>query len=289
MATTKTLCNLVEVRMQPVSFSTYRFVKTGEYRQPDHSFKYSPVLTKTGRNYYDSKEQIPEGSRMSTSAEELSIQLCLEMAGQDPRKAAVFNDLFARGDVGYVWQWTETGLRIPNGWEKGKYQTDAKGNIQFPRIVLIGDQEVGEALVPEGNGRVVVEWNEVFGIPSLTVGKGDATDPKNHTTHFYLNVNPNVDERTGRQDIAVGRGGGWLRGGRGRGLDVSADIGRSAAYSDSGFRQVQGSVPVIEKSVLGSESVAVQEGQVRTYTETEYRQVVGELAGLKARLRELSG
>ena len=253
---------LVEAQIQPVS-STYRVLKIVDERtfsQPAHSFRYSPTLTRTEKNYRDSEAEIPEGSRMSTAAEELAIQLALERSRQDPRKASVFNDLFARENNGwYAWQWTETGLRIPEGWENGRYQKDEKGNKQYPRIILIGEQVVGEALVPEGDGRVVVEWNEVFGIPSVTSNEQDILAMNKHTTHFYLNSNPDTDKITGKQDVAVGRGAGWHRGGRVGCLDVFADFGRSLADSSGGFRQVQGSVPVISSHILGSELSVVPE------------------------------
>ncbi len=255
---------LIETQMQPV--------RTGKYTHPAHSFRYSPRLTGTRQNYYDSKEQIPEGYRMSTAAEELAIQLGLERADQDPRKSPMFDILFGfhymSPTVGSLWQWTGTGLRVPNGWENGRHQKDAKGNKQYPRIVLIGDQEVGEATVP-GDGECVVEWNEVFGIPSLTISEYDATDPKkriryfyfnidsnvnerivrNHTTHFYFNPNPNVDERTGRQDVAVGRGSIWRIGDHDGCLAVRAYYNRWYETSNNSFRLVQGSVPATEKSV----------------------------------------
>ncbi|HLD57879.1 MAG TPA: hypothetical protein VJA47_06225 [archaeon] len=283
---------LIEMEIRPSS-STHPSL--GTYKSPGHLFRYSKTLTRTGKNYYDLKAQIPEGSRMSTAAEDLAIQLPYERIGRivraakinlgelegkdfgyiasalnldemgkadlklildieggelvtDPRMAKPFNDLFARENNGwYAWQWTETGLRVPKGWEDGRSQKDAKGNIYVPRIVLIGDQEVDETPVPEGNGRVVVEWNEVFGIPSLTTNEGDATNQKNHTTHFYLNANPDVDERTGRQDVAVARGSRWHDDVHVRCLSVRARYGRWYADGDVSFRQVQGSVPVIEK------------------------------------------
>jgi hypothetical protein len=120
----------------------------------DHASK----LVRTGKNYYDSKAQIPEGHRMSTAGEELAIQLAIERAGKDPRKAEVFNDLFGRKNGGwYAWQWTETGLRVPKGRKADKYETDPQGRKYWVREVLEGNEAVGEILVPEGGGRLVAE------------------------------------------------------------------------------------------------------------------------------------
>ncbi|MBI4163708.1 MAG: hypothetical protein HY512_02505 [Candidatus Aenigmarchaeota archaeon] len=220
------------------------------YRSPAYSFRYSSTLVCGQINYYALKEQIPKGRRISTAAEELAIQLGLERVGQDPRKAQVFSDLFA-DHIYSAWQWTETGLKVPKGWEGGRYQTDSKGNKQFPRIILIGDQEVGEALVPEGNGRaVVVEWNEVFGIPSITSDSENSMIMRNHTTHFDFNPTPNIDERTGRPaDIAVTRRSYCHGDEQDVCLSVDADIGRSDSRSGDSFRLVQGPIPEIERLV----------------------------------------
>src|SRR3989338_2013188 len=98
------------------------------YSKPIHEINYSNNLVRTRKNYYDSKAELPEGMRMSTAGEELAIQLALERAGKDPRKAAVFKDYFGRNnDDWYAWQWTETGLRVPNGYDASKFETDAHG------------------------------------------------------------------------------------------------------------------------------------------------------------------
>ena len=100
------------------------------YKQGGYEVDHASKLVRTGKHYYDSKAEIPEGLRMSTAGEEFAIQLALERAGQDPRKAEVFNDLFGRKNGGwYAWQWTETGLRVPKGREAGNYETDAQGKI----------------------------------------------------------------------------------------------------------------------------------------------------------------
>src|SRR3989344_9089901 len=171
--------------LQPAS-STYQTLGN-DYKHSGSIVKYSGSLRRTDKNYYDSKAEIPEGLRMSTAGEELAIQLALEHAGEDPRKAKVFDDLFARGpDKVYMWQWTETGLRVPKGREASKYETDAQGRKYWARIVLYGDKEVGEVLVPEGGGRLVAEWDEVFGVPQTTIENIDFPH-KPYTTHFWFN------------------------------------------------------------------------------------------------------
>ncbi|MBI4177626.1 MAG: hypothetical protein HY516_04660 [Candidatus Aenigmarchaeota archaeon] len=211
------------------------------YKHAGHEIEYSPRLVRTGKDYHASKAGITGGERMSTAAEELAIQLGLERAGQDPRTAGVFDDLFARNEPRiYMWQWTETGLRVPKGRDPRKYETNGQGEKYWVRELLIGSDTVGEILVPEGHGRVVVEWDEVSGLPRAT--EDIAFPHKPYTTHFWFNVNPGKDRVSGYQDVAVGRGGGWLRDEDARCLVVDASFARSDALSDGGFRPVRGSL-----------------------------------------------
>ncbi len=220
-----------------------------EYKRSSYSIRYSPTLTRIGKSYYDLKRDIPGGLRMSTAAEELAIQLGLERSGQDPRKAKVFNDLFGRNDSGwFAWQWTETGLRIPKGYKAHKFEKDSHGRKYWPRIVLVGDQEVGEVFIPEAVGRVVVEWDDFFGVPKVTSDKAEDWQYDNYTTHFFFETNTKrKDSRTGRYDIAIARGSGWYHPGQDACLRVIAYSGRCGAGPDVGFRRVQGSLPEIEK------------------------------------------
>ncbi len=230
--------------MPPVSSS---YPSIGKYKSAEHIIDYSPKLTRTGKNYYDSKAGITDDSRISTAAEELAIQLGLERAGKDPRQADVFDDLFGRNNGGwYAWQWTETGLRVPKGRNPAKYETDSNGRKYWAREFLIGDKVVGEILVPEGNGRIVVAWDEVSGLPRVT--EDIAFPHKPYTTHFWFNENPDKDNKSGRNDVAVGRRGSWLRDEGERCLDVGADYVRWGAGSGDGFRPVRGSVPEIKNT-----------------------------------------
>lgn len=219
----------------------------GTYECAGHTIDYFPKLTRTGKNYYDSKAEIPKGERMSTAAEELAIQLGLERAGQDPRQAKVFDDLFSRNNGSWhAWQWMGTGLRVPEGRKADTYETDPQGRKYWAREVLIGNDVVGEILVPEGNARIVVAWDEVFGLPRVTE---DIAWPHNpYTTHSWFDPNPGKDSMSGHTDVAVWRGDYWRHGGAEWCLAVSADYARLYADSDDGFRPVRGSLPEIKKT-----------------------------------------
>ncbi|MBI4015150.1 MAG: hypothetical protein HY362_00295 [Candidatus Aenigmarchaeota archaeon] len=222
-----------------------------------YNLEMDPRLTITGKNLYKSRELVPKDFRISTAAEELALQLAEEAAGKDPRQATVFDDLFARneGQV-YVFQWTETGLRVPKGTQPEYFQTDSNGSKYYPRIVLIGDKEVGEVLVPEGDGRVVTKWDKVFGLPAETESIKFPHTP--YTTHFRFNSNPQKDPVSGQQDVAVGRRSNWPHFENERCLNVDSDYERWGAGSDGGFRLVRGSVQVIERRRISLEADAVQ-------------------------------
>lgn len=222
------------------------YPKTGShYWRGSHEIGYSPRLKGTYENYYDSR---PKDGRMSTAAEELAIQLDLERLNKDPKTAGVFDDVFARNELRvYIRQWTETGLRVPKNRDPDKYETDTRGRKYYAREVLIGDEAVGDILVPEGHYRVVVEWDNVFGIPLITEYAGLHSP---YTTHFAFDPSPWEDTRSGHRDVAVRRSSFWHSEEGGWCLLVDAHRGRFDYFSDKwmGFRPVQGSLPKIEKS-----------------------------------------
>ncbi|MBI3413205.1 MAG: hypothetical protein HY051_03940 [Candidatus Aenigmarchaeota archaeon] len=240
--------------MQPVS-SSYPTLGSS-YSHKGHQIEYAPRLVRTGKNYYKSRGGIPKGERMSTAAEELAIQLGMEKAGIDPRTAEVFYDLFARNESHvyiwrnelpvYIWQLTETGLRVPKGCDPHKYETNGQGDKYWVRELLIGNNAIGEILVPEGNGRVVVEWDELSGLPSVTKDCDIHLPHAPYTTHSWFNENPSKDSRSKHRDVAVV----WLRGGGEGWLEVNADSARSTAKWDGAFRPVRGSLPEIEKEII---------------------------------------
>ncbi|MBI1971806.1 MAG: hypothetical protein HYS53_00755 [Candidatus Aenigmarchaeota archaeon] len=219
--------------------SAYPLIGTA-YKSRANTIDYSPGLTKAGKNY-------PSGQRMSTAAEELAIQLGLERAGKDSRRADVFDDLFGRNHSNWrASQWTDTDLRVPKGRDPDKYETDGQGRKYWVRTAVVGDEEFGEVLVPEGYMRVVVEWDEVFGIPRVTE---DIDFPhKPYTTHFWFNPTPFKDGRSVHQDIAVGRRGGWNRVAGEKCLGVDADGGRWNTSLHAGFRPVRGLLPEINQT-----------------------------------------
>ncbi len=248
---------MVKFVIQPVN-SSYPTLGNA-YSHACYEIEYLSRLVITGKNYFDSREGILSDQRMSTAAEELAIQLDLERSGKDPREAKVFDDLFARNEAKiYLWQWTDTGLRLPAGRDPNKYETDAQGRKYWAREVLIGGEVVGEILVPEGGARVVVEWDEVFGLPRVT---DDIDLPhKPYTTHFWFNPDPDIDNRSGYlwfnpdpsidnsssyRDVVVGRSSVWRP--YGRCLGVHANSTRLGAYPEIGLRPVRGSLPKIEK------------------------------------------
>lgn len=183
------------------------------------------------------------GRRISTAAEELAIQLKFERADQDPRNALVFDDLFARNeDKKYFWQWTATGLRVPEGRTPLVYETDAKGRKYWVRILVVGNEEIGEVLVPEGNGRVVPHtpdvrdvWDEVTGLPTVTEPIKWPHAP--YTTHFWFD--PNLNE------VAVGRAS-REHSQAGACLDLLADCPRLGSAEYTAIRLVQGPGPLPE-------------------------------------------
>ena len=261
MASTETI-SLPELKEKlVVSPASSNYPTLGNaYKSPAYTVNYSNRLIRTGKHCYDTEKEIQKDIRISLASEDLAIQLGLERAGIDPRKAEVFNDIFGRNDTNwYAFQWTKTGLRVPKGYKADKHETDSQGRKYWPRIVLIEDHEIGEILVPEGNGRVVPKpsnpnnyeevWDEVFGMPRITSDKDGDMKLENHTTHFYFDTNPDKDKTSGNYDIAVARGGGWHPVGPVRCLDVYAGFGRWAAGSYDGFRPVEGSIPEIEREL----------------------------------------
>jgi hypothetical protein len=248
----KTQTKIVLDRKFDVSRTASVYPTIGKaYMCPSHSFICSPRVVKTGKNYYDSLKifteiigqgKLPSGAKLMTQAEGLAIERSYQKEGKDPRSAEEFKDYFAKNkDEWNAWEWTLTGLRVPKGWENGKVD---KGTGKYPRIVLIGDKECGELQVPAGGGKVIVELDDVFGIPSVT--KEIPWPHRGYYAHWWFNPSPDFDKISGHYDIAVGRGCGRPHNEDERCLPVDASYGRWYATSDAGFRPVQGLIPEIE-------------------------------------------
>jgi hypothetical protein len=223
------------------------------YRHNGYTISHSNPLIKTGNGYYGSKDSLPDWYRMSTAGEELAIQMALERSLKDPRKAEVFNDLFSSEDGierRYICQFTETAFRLPKFYKPDKFETDTQGRKYWPRIVLIGDQEVGEVLVPEGNWSAVVEWDPVFGIPKITSDDKKYLRYEKHTTHWWFHSGRGrKDPISGEWDLAITRWSDYCdrEGKKHKCISVSAIYQRNDNLETSGFRPVQGSLPEIER------------------------------------------
>src|SRR5215472_8193004 len=189
------LLPLTHTFQKPSSASRYATLHKA-YWQESYDFRYSERLIHVpNRDFYALQKLLDgagEGLRMSTAAEEVALQLELEKADRDPRNARVFDDLFSRNDdQRYYWQWTATALRVPLGRRPEAYEVDKQGRRYWVRMLVSGNEEVGEVLVPEGNGRVVPPktgvsdvWDEVSGLPTVTEPLIWPHSP--YTTHFWF-------------------------------------------------------------------------------------------------------
>lgn len=219
---------------------------SGQVSQSAYEIQYSAQLTAgENKNYYTLLEGLPYGHRISTAAEELVLQLRSEKDNGDLRTAEVFSELFDRGEgkMPFTWQWTSTALRVPESRSNPLEpdHTDGQGRKYWLRQVVVGHEVVGDIYVPEGSGRLVAEWNEVHGLPAVTV-ENSPDAQRAHSTHFWFEPYPPVDQHTSQRDIAVGRDGRWPVIHRTGAIAVGADYGRwSTGHGDS-YRLVQGSL-----------------------------------------------
>ena len=220
--------------------------KDGLYSREGYEPTISPEIFLTGRNYPDTISYLnselkpnilPKDTRLSLSSEELAIAMKYIKEGKDPRDAKEFDDLFARNnEKRYLWLLTDTGLRIPKGYSG--YEKDEKGNMKYRRIVLECNEEKGEVLIPVGDGRIITEFDEVFGLPSKT--QEIAYPHKGYYVHFWFDPEK-------KEDVAVGFGSCRLDDEHDC-LNINANYRRSNAYDNDGFRPVRGSVQAIKKT-----------------------------------------
>ena len=252
MTAASRMYGLTEMLVLPPVSSAYPSRGTA-YTRNSAVVHYATRLVRTGAvgratSYYDLKAAMPKGLRMSTAAEEYALQHALEDADMDPGTAPVFEDLFGRNDdTWYVEQPTATGLRVPKGREPTVYESDRQGNKYWLRTVLVGRKEVGELLVPEGDERVIVAWDEAFGLPRETAAIDEPHQP--YTAHFRFHPTPSRDGISGKHDVAVVRVSSWLRIDEDeRCLVIDARIARDGVSPYIGFRPVRGHVPRMRRA-----------------------------------------
>ena len=192
---------------------------SGGVNRESSKITYSTRLTsplERSRTYWEANSQFLENSRIADAAEELSIQMHLEGLGKNLEEQPEYADAFGKipdpelrnsnpmlGNYSIL-QITATVLRVPRGWENGRYQSDSKGNRYLPRKVLINMEECGEIMIPASPGwSPVMEIDPVFGIP-LAVGVRGIDRSK---MYFMLaDPNPPVDSITEERDVVVVRG-----------------------------------------------------------------------------------
>lgn len=153
-----------------------------------YEFSYRTDIIKMTRQI----QEIPEGYRFVTAAEELAVQLSYENVGKDPRKAEEFKEFFidmcsTKHPVHR--QLTLTSLRTPKAWKHGRYDEvlfKNTGKKKFLREIIIEGEKIDEILVPEAENyfTIVTKWNEKYGIPEET---SNFNVP--HTTHFCFDPN----------------------------------------------------------------------------------------------------
>ncbi len=245
---TPDILTLREMMVIPAVSSSYNDLGV-KYKHRDYKIYYANQLLRTREHYYHSKLGIPSGMRMSKASEGLAIQHSLELAGKDPRKSPVFNDLFARGpDKIYVQELTETFLRVPKDKknpDKPDYIDPKTGYKYWAREVGNGSEVEGIIYVPEGNGRLVAEWDEVFGIPRVTVENQNWPHiPYNN--HFWFNTEPLLDGISNNYDVAVMHGCNQDNDVGGMCLAVLAFYTRLHLDPNNGFRIVK---PSLERKV----------------------------------------
>jgi hypothetical protein len=136
-------------------------------RHPEYMLEYNQRIIRSGQNRPGHIIDVQEGFTASSAEEEMRILLESRERGQRPMDSIAYADLFGKNGY-YAGQRTRTGLRVPKGWENGRCQRNARGDKEYPRILLIGNEENDDVLVPDGRGWFVAEWND-NGIPRVTV------------------------------------------------------------------------------------------------------------------------
>lgn len=206
---------------------------------------YSPKLAGLGSGYYDSIVKMPRGVRMTSMSEERSMQLN-SVKVKNPRDMEIYKHLFYMNEGLFLHQLTRTGLRVPEGQNPSQYDIYDK-NKYWTRILLDDDIEVCEVMVPEGNNRLVTEFNEVAGIPSETVDMNYDHAP--YTTHFSFDPAPPIDNISDCYDVSLTLCSIWHLG-SGKCFHIDASRDRLKNFPNNCFRPMIGKSGKINKNKL---------------------------------------
>ncbi len=191
------------------------------------------VVSSAYRSYYDLQHELPVGVSVSSAQEELFRQLYLENRGRGVEAPEYRRLLNEKRE-----QWTSTGLRVPDGFDRDESVIGPDGREYWHRIVLEGRNEAAEILVPKGLYSTVEEMDLVTGLPKKTL---PYKEDDSRSILFHFDPRPfmiGLDPETGEYDIAVTRRIVNLNG-RNYFL-ISASRGRWGISEADSFRPVKG-------------------------------------------------
>ncbi len=242
-----------EARLKPAS-SIYPELGV-KYNHNGSIINYSSGLISINDDYWKCKyycdSNFPEEITFSTVAEELVILHEIEKKGSVPCESNVYRDVFGRNiQKSHMSLLTLTALRVPDGIPENEYVTDKHGRKYWPRTILLGDQEQGDILVPEGNGRVVTEWDEVFGIPKTTSDRESDKNNNEYSVYFDFKLSPIENYMSGKKDVAVTLEALQYPINSKACICLTAISERTEVEPFSGLRPVKGLLPKIERSFL---------------------------------------
>jgi len=189
----------------------------GSERVAHDELHYLKGVLGTGRNFADSRAALPDGYRPASAAEEWQIEgqyrqgainngEVMQHILDDP--ISDYHYFFAENGVPVVssvkfmytyqpilkgWQWTDTVLRCPKGWDAERFEKGPDGTNRYPRIVVVGGKEVGTYMAVGIPCAVVMEMDGVSGLP---VGFSDGENDRkygNHLGHFTFKKLPTDD------------------------------------------------------------------------------------------------
>jgi len=202
------------------------------------------LVTTPDMNYEQQKELIHSnfpGIRHSTLAEEITELLKLQKSSIYPKYSNFFADLFSSDNAFLI---TSTAYRVPKGWDSRGYKL-IKGRKYYIREKFEDNEVVGVLRLPEGRGRIIVEFND-DGDPVATDDIPGPHEP--YTAHFMLALT--------EEQVAVELTGDWFLKRDGC-LNFLAFYTRSSSKSFTSFRPVQGSLvlPKFEYERINAEEL----------------------------------